>query len=274
VTGTLFVVATPIGNLEDITLRALRVLREADLLLAEDTREARKLLAAHGIAMPAAWALHEHNEEQQIANVIERLRGGARVALVSDAGTPLVSDPGFRLVRACVEAGLRVEPVPGACAAVAALSAAGLPPEPFTFVGFPPKKDAKARAWIAERMRPPGTFVLYVPARDVEGVVALVAERWPEAPVVVGREITKLHETFHRGVAAGFILPEEARRGEAAVLVHLAADEGGEDDAALLRDVEALLGRGLSRRDAVLAVAELRGAQKSRVQALANTIER
>lgn len=271
--GTLHIVATPIGNLDDITLRALRVLREADLVLAEDTREARKLLDAHGIAAPPLWSVHEHNEAERVGPVVERLLGGARVALVSDAGTPLVSDPGYRLVAACVEAGVRVEPVPGACAAVAALMGAGLPTDAFCFVGFPPKKAAAARAWLGERLRPPGTFVMYAPGRDAPDVVALVAERWPDAPVVVARELTKLHESFHRGAAGALVIPEEARRGEAVVLVHLAApSEEDVADEAVRRDLQALLGRGLSRRDAVLAVAELRGLERQRVQVVANAL--
>lgn len=270
-TGTLHVVATPIGNLDDITLRALRVLREADVILAEDTRETRKLLDAHGIGAVALWSLHEHNEEEKIRPVLERLAGGAQVALVSDAGTPLVSDPGYRLVAACIEAGVPVEPVPGACAAVAALMGAGLPTDAFSFVGFVPKKASVARAWLTERLRPPGTFVLYAPGRDAQDVVGLLAERWPDAPVVVARELTKLHETFHRGSAATLVVPEDARRGEAVVLVHLIAPAAEEAaDAEIARDLGALLARGLSRRDAVLAVAELRGARRQRVQVVAN----
>lgn len=271
--GTLYVVATPIGNLDDITLRALRVLREADLILAEDTRHTRTLLDAHGIGATAVWSVHEHNEDERIGPVLERLAGGAQVALVSDAGTPLVSDPGYRLVRACVEADLRVEPVPGACAAIAALMGGGLPTDSFCFVGFPPKKAGAARAWLQERLNPPGTFIMYAPGRDAQDVVALVAERWPAAPVVVARELTKLHETFHRGAAAELVVPEEARRGEAVVLVHLeAVSEEEAGDEALERDLRALLGRGLSRRDAVLAVAELRGAKRQRLQVIVNGI--
>lgn len=271
--GTLFVVATPIGNLDDITLRALRVLREADLVLAEDTRETRKLLDAHGIGGKELWSLHEHNEAEKVAPVLGRVRGGDRVALVSDAGTPLVSDPGYRLVGACVEEGLRVEPVPGACAMLAALMGAGLPAERFSFVGFPPKKASAARAWLGERLRPPGTYALYVPGRDAQEVVALIAERWPAASVVVARELTKLHETFHRGDAGSLVIPEDARRGEAVVLVHLAevTPESVEDEA-LAGDLRALIERGLSRRDAVLAVAELRGAKRQRVQVIANAL--
>jgi 16S rRNA (cytidine1402-2'-O)-methyltransferase len=270
-TGRLAIVATPIGNLRDITLRALDVLRDADLVCAEDTRTTGHLLDAHGVRAKALMSLHEHNEAARTEVVLARIRAGETVALASDAGTPLVSDPGFELVRAAVAEGLRVEAIPGPCAAIAALVSSGLPPEPFTFAGFAPKKPARARAWLNDRLRPPGTFILYVPARDAQELVALIAERWPAAPVVLARELTKLHETCHRALAADFALPEEARRGEAALVVHLAEQPDEERARAdVARDLEDLVTRGLSRRDAILAVSALRGIPKADVARVAH----
>ncbi|HEX7113344.1 MAG TPA: 16S rRNA (cytidine(1402)-2'-O)-methyltransferase, partial [Mizugakiibacter sp.] len=156
--GTLWVVATPIGNLDDLSPRAVATLREVALIAAEDTRHSRALLARHGIATPLA-ALHEHNEREAVAALLARLAAGDSIALVSDAGTPLVSDPGYRLVRAARAAGFRVSPVPGACAAIAALSVAGLPSDRFVFEGFLPAKAPARRARLAELAAEPRTLV-------------------------------------------------------------------------------------------------------------------
>src|SRR5436190_11684926 len=147
--GTLFVVATPIGNLEDITARALRVLREVDLIAAEDTRRTAHLLARHAIATPTT-SLHEHNESAKSPSLVARLQNGERIALVSDAGTPTVSDPGGRLIRAAIDAGVRVEAIPGPSATLTALAASGIPANTFTFLGFPPTRSTDRRRWLAE----------------------------------------------------------------------------------------------------------------------------
>jgi len=266
--GTLYIVGTPIGNLRDITLRALEVLQCADVIAAEDTRVTRKLLHAHGIENDSLISLHEHNEASRTEGLIERMKRGESVALVSDAGTPLISDPGFVLVRTWAAAEGHIEIIPGASAAISALCASGLPPEPFTFVGFAPKKPAKIRRWIQSRMRPPGTFIAFVPARSATELVALIAEEQPHAHVVLSREITKEHETHHRSIAADFTLDDEHVRGEATLVVHLSMDpsDPAEQRKQILRDFPPLQDRGLSDRDAISAIAILRDIPRRLVQ--------
>jgi len=199
--GLLSVVATPIGNLEDMTFRAVRTLKEADRILAEDTRHSRNLLAHYGIATPME-SCHDFNEDRVIPKWIRFLEEGGKLALISDAGTPAISDPGFRLVRAAAAAGIRVEPIPGPSAAIAALSAGALPTDAFCFLGFPPKKSARRRR-LWEDLRPEKrTQVLYVSPHQVEKVVDELAEILPEAKVVLAREITKKFEEFLRGTPA------------------------------------------------------------------------
>jgi len=265
--GVLYIVATPIGNLKDITLRAIDILKEVDLICVEDTRVSRRLLDAHQIVGKSMWSVHEHNEKGRSDAVLERLEAGEKVALLSDAGTPVVSDPGFPLIRTVTDAGIPVEVIPGPCAAVAALSASGLPPEPFTFVGFPPKKTARAQKWIESRLRPPGTFIVYIPARDAESFVALLAERWPGAPVVLARELTKVHETYHRATASTFSLEESACRGEATLVVDLHIEEDEETvRMGLVRDLKRMYDGGFGQKDAISAVSILRGVSRSAVK--------
>ncbi len=195
--ATLHLVATPIGNLEDVTLRALRVLREAALVLAEDTRRTRTLLERHGIAARPR-ALHAHNEARETGRVLETLAGGGDVALVSDAGTPLVSDPGERLVRAALEAGFDVVAVPGASAVLAALVASGLPAAPFHFAGFPPRKAGERRAWIRALAARPETLVLFESPRRVGATLRELAAELGPRSACVARERTNLHEELAR----------------------------------------------------------------------------
>jgi 16S rRNA (cytidine1402-2'-O)-methyltransferase len=196
--GTLHVVATPIGNLEDVTLRALRVIGEADLLFAEDTRRTRKLLDRHHInAHPLS--LHAHNEQSRIAKALETLDRSGQVALVSDAGTPLVSDPGDRLVQAAIEAGHTVEAVPGPSAVLAALAIAGLPVQPFTFLGFLPRR-AGERAELLESYRTrQETIVVFESPKRLARTLAGLAESLGDRQACVARELTKLHEEARRG---------------------------------------------------------------------------
>lgn len=194
-TGTLSVVATPIGNLDDITLRALQVLRAVAVIAAEDTRHTRVLLRHHGIEA-TMLALHEHNESRIVEAVLARLDAGEDVALVSDAGTPLISDPGFRLVRAARQRGLPVATVPGACAALSALSVAGLATDRFVFEGFLPPKQAARRTHIQTLAVEPRTLVLYESSHRIAATLAdLAAILGDERPAVLARELTKLHET-------------------------------------------------------------------------------
>ncbi len=191
--GTLYVVATPIGNLEDVTLRALRILREVSVIAAEDTRRTSRLLQHYSISTPTT-SLHAHNEDSKTPRLIERLRGGESVALVSDAGTPVVSDPGALLVAAAHAAGLRVEPVPGPSAVLAALSASGIGGDEFLFVGFPPARAGARTAWLGRLAPEPRPLVLYeAPHRiraTLEDMLAVLGDR----TVALGRELTKAHE--------------------------------------------------------------------------------
>jgi 16S rRNA (cytidine1402-2'-O)-methyltransferase len=191
--GTLYVVATPIGNLEDVTLRALRVLREVSLIAAEDTRRTARLLQHYSISTRTT-SLHEHNERARTTDLIERLRAGDSIALVSDAGTPVVSDPGTYLVAAAHAAGIRVEPIPGASAVVAALSASGLPGEGFLFVGFPPSRSIARKKWLAELASEPRLIVLYEAPHRIKPTLAALLEAFGDRRVAIARELTKLHE--------------------------------------------------------------------------------
>jgi 16S rRNA (cytidine1402-2'-O)-methyltransferase len=264
--GRLFVVATPIGNLEDITYRAVRVLREADRIACEDTRQTHKLLDHYGIQKPAV-SYHEHNELERTAELIERLRAGEAIALVSDAGVPLISDPGYRLVRAAVEAGIAVEPVPGPSAALAALSASGLPTDAFHFGGFLPAKPGQ-RIHALERLSEEAATLIFfeAPHRVVEALEAIEQVLGPR-PVVVARELTKLHEEFLRGTPAQLrdqLLAREAIKGEITLLIGKATQPQAEDTP-VAEAVEALVRSGTRRMDAIKQVARKRGLSKREV---------
>jgi 16S rRNA (cytidine1402-2'-O)-methyltransferase len=196
--GTLFVVATPIGNLEDISARALRVLREVALIAAEDTRRTHNLLARYGITT-GTTSLHEHNERGKSAAILDRLQRGEDVALVSDAGTPTVSDPGGTLIKGAIDAGIRVEAVPGPNAAIATLSVSGLPTEAFTFLGFPPSRASDRAAWF-DKLRTAGhTVVFYESPHRLLGTLEELERLIGDRPIVLGRELTKAHEELVRG---------------------------------------------------------------------------
>ena len=228
--GTLFVVATPIGNLGDLSPRARAVLRDADLLLAEDTRHTAQLLRACGVqrAPGGVKSLHEHNERERVAGVVERLVAGATVALVSDAGTPLVSDPGAALVGAAVAAGRPVVAVPGPCAAIAALSVAALPAARFAFEGFLPARPAARRAALRALATEPRTLVFYeAPHRLREALEDLAAAFGADRAAAVARELTKRFETVYRGTLATLArqaaVDDDMSRGEIVLLVQGAA---------------------------------------------------
>ncbi len=196
--GTLYLVATPIGNLEDITLRALRVLRECDAVAAEDTRHTGRLLKHFGIAKPLL-SCFQFNEARRSVEIIERLRRGDKIALATDAGSPGISDPGERLVKAALAAGFRVEPVPGPCALVAALTASGLPADEFHFVGFLPHKSGQRRNKLESLKTIPGTLVFYESPFRIEKLLNEMAGVFPEREIVLARELTKKFEEFLRG---------------------------------------------------------------------------
>lgn len=218
--GTLYLVATPIGNLEDMTLRALRVLRECDLVVAEDTRHSGQLLHHFEIRKPLL-SCFQFNEARRSEHILERLRQGGRVAMVTDAGSPGISDPGERVVRAVLDAGLRVEPVPGPCALVAALTASGLPTNEFHFVGFLPHKSGQRRKELERLSGVPGTLVLYESPYRVARLLGELAEVFPARQVVLARELTKKFEEFLRGTPGELIEQAQARalRGEFVVLI-------------------------------------------------------
>src|SRR6185436_1204666 len=202
--GTLYLVATPIGNLEDMTLRAIRVLRECDVIAAEDTRRTGQLLAHLQISKDML-SYFQHNEARRTVEIIERLRRGERVALVTDAGTPGISDPGGRIVKAALSAGLRVEPVPGPSAVIAALVASGLDTHEWHFVGFLPHKSGQRRTELERLKQVPGTLVLYESPYRIEKLLGELSELLPERTVVLAREVTKKFEEFLRGKPAELI---------------------------------------------------------------------
>ncbi len=260
----LYLVATPIGNLADITLRALAVLARADLILCEDTRHSRTLLTHFGIEAPTR-PYHDHNAARERPRVLAELAAGRRVALISDAGTPLVSDPGFKLVRASLEAGHRVEALPGPSAALTALGVAALPTDAFLFAGFLPQRSAARRTRIAELKAVPATLVLFeAPARLAETLSDLAAVLG-DRPAALARELTKLHEEVLRSSLPRLAeeLAEKPVKGEAVIVV--GPPEVGEvtdDKIAALLD-GAL--RQMSLRDAAKVVAEALGVPKARV---------
>jgi 16S rRNA (cytidine1402-2'-O)-methyltransferase len=263
--GVLHVVATPIGNLGDLSPRAQQVLRDVDAICAEDTRHTRQLLGHFGIERPLV-ALHEHNEDGLAARLVERLRGGEALALVSDAGTPLVSDPGFRLVAAARAAGLRVSPVPGASALIAALSVAGLPSDRFVFEGFLPAKAGARRERLQMLAAEPRTLLFYESSHRIDAMLAdAVAAFSPTRRAVVARELTKLFETVLDGdlatLHARVVADADQRKGEFVVLVEGAP---ASEDAALAegRRLYAALARHLPPSTAAKVAAELSGAPR------------
>ena len=264
--GVLYLVATPIGNLEDITYRAVRVLREADLIACEDTRQTRKLLEHYGIDKPTI-SYHEHNEAERAAELGSQLAAGAVIALVSDAGMPLVSDPGYRLVRAAIEAGVPVQALPGPSAALTALAASGLPTDSFRFGGFLPSKPGQRTKLLESLAEEHATLIFYeAPHRILEALEA-VEQALGARPVVAARELTKIHEEFLRGTPAEVraqLLERDAVRGEFTLLIGKATAPPP-DDTPLEEAVERLISAGTPRMDAIKQVARKRGLAKREV---------
>jgi 16S rRNA (cytidine1402-2'-O)-methyltransferase len=275
-TGGLYLVATPIGNLRDITVRALEVLAAADLIACEDTRITRRLLDHYGIAT-ALTPYHDHNAAEARPKLIGRLSGGAAVALVSDAGTPLVSDPGYKLVRAAQEAGVAVTALPGASAVLTALAVSGLPSDRFFFEGFLPAKESARRARIAELRRIPATLILFESGPRIATSLADLADGLGARAAAIGRELTKLHEEVRRGdlgeLARAYAQGAETR-GEFVIVI-----APPEPDTGAATDVDALLAAALARlsvKEAVAEVADVTGAPRRAVyqRALALAKER
>ena len=218
--GTLYLVATPIGNLADITHRALQVLKDVDLIACEDTRHTHKLLQHYGITTKTI-SYHEHNEQQRATQLIESLKQGSDVAVVSDAGTPSISDPGFRLVRAAIESEIPVVPVPGPSALISALIAAGLPTDEFFFAGFLPRESNARRARLGELQSVPGTLIFYEAPHRLAATLKDAHEILGEREAVVARELTKVHEEIRRGLLSELSrhYENEEPRGEIVVLI-------------------------------------------------------
>lgn len=264
--GTLFIVSTPIGNLEDITLRALRVLKEVDVIAAEDTRHSRKLLTHFGIETPLI-SYFGAKEKIKAEAVMARLNEGKDVALISDAGTPGISDPGAVLVGRAVEAGLRVVPVPGASALTAALSASGLPTERFLFIGFlPPKATQRRKALELLHLEKNTTIFYEAPHRVLEAVEDMEEAFGGERRAAMAREITKIHEEFFRGTLEELsqYLAGSTIAGEYVIIVEGRSDKEISEDQAL-REMKALMKSGVSRRDAARRVAEAYGLSRKRL---------
>jgi len=264
VAGILYLVATPIGNLEDITLRGLRVLREVDWIACEDTRQTRKLLDHFSIATKLV-SYHEHNESARAAELVKQLGGGSNGALVSDAGTPLVSDPGYRLVAAAIASGIAVVPIPGASAVLAGLVGSGLGTDAFTFQGFLPPRSGARRKTLKSLEETDCTLIFYeAPHRILEALEDIEAVLGAR-PVVVARELTKMHEEFLRGTASEIRLELAARpsvKGEITLLIGRPTAESKPDLEEAEEQVRQLEQQGLSRMDAVKRVAKTRGIPK------------
>ena len=270
VSGILYVVATPMGNLADISQRALDVLARVALIAAEDTRHTVGLLSHYGLRTPLT-ACHEHNEEKLVPRLLERLAAGEDLALVSDAGTPLISDPGYPLVAAARAAGLRVVPIPGPNAAICALSAAGLPSDRFVFLGFPPRTHAKRREWFITLARESGTLIFYEAGnRVLETLADLAASLGPARRAVVARELTKHFETFLDGTLAGLVprIQEDPdqQKGEFVLLVEGCLDRDA--TAAEGERVLRILARELPLKQAAALAAEISGDKKNRLYTL------
>lgn len=265
--GTLFVVATPIGNLEDMTFRAVRTLRESSVIACEDTRQTLKLLEHFSIPTPLV-SYHEYNERERTAELIARLEAGESVSLVSDAGTPLISDPGFRLVQTAVARGITVTPIPGPSAAITALSAAGLDSDAFHFVGFLPPKPSHRRKQIESWKDAGETVILYeAPHRILLTLADLAEILGPDRRLVLARELTKLHEEFLRGTAAEILAELERRpsvKGEITLLIAPAPEREPEPatDDGLRAEVASLVAAGVPKMDAIKQVAARHGLGK------------
>ena len=270
--GTLFVVATPIGNLEDITGRALRVLREVAVIAAEDTRRTAHLLAHYAITTPST-SLHEHNEARKSAALVERLRRGDDIALVSDAGTPTVSDPGERLIAEAIAAGIRVEPIPGPSAALAALAASGLPSDTFLFLGFPPTRSKDRKKWFDEVRSAARTVVFFEAPHRIRKTLDDLQQAIGDRTVAIGRELTKIHEELVRGPISTVLARLTSLKGEFTVVVdigripQIAAAQAPNDSAVLAEFGVLTQSSGLDRKEAIARLAEKHGQARNVVYA-------
>lgn len=263
--GRLYVIATPIGNLDDITLRAIKLLQEVDVIAAEDTRHSKTLLRHFGINTPML-PLHEHNEERQVPRLIQKLDDGQSIGLISDAGTPLISDPGFRLVRAAHESGHVPVPVPGASAMLAMLSTAGIPADHFVFEGFPPARSAARRACFEKLAKQTRSLVFYESShRIMDSLKDMVSVFGTERPCSVGRELTKKYESIYRGSLQSVVdelqADEQQQRGEFVIVVQ-GADDDSEKDVQAAQGIMDVLCEELPLSQAASLAARISGVRK------------
>jgi 16S rRNA (cytidine1402-2'-O)-methyltransferase len=266
VSGTLYIVATPIGNLEDITLRAVRVLGEVDLIACEDTRQTRKLLDRYNITKPLV-SYHEHNERTRSSDLLRDLESGKNIALVSDAGTPLIADPGYRLVEQARQMSIPVSPIPGPSALLAALSGSGLPTDSFSFHGFLPPKRGQRRKFLEDLRAFQATLVFYEAPHRILDALEDIEETLGPRPVVVARELTKVHEEFLRGTAAELretLGKRPSVKGEITLMIGK-SETAEVDHTPLAEAVKKLLESGVPRMEALKTIARQRGLSKREV---------
>lgn len=270
-TGILHIVATPIGNLEDITFRAVRILKEVGLIAAEDTRRTKHLLNAYDIHTPLI-SMHEHNEDERSASLVAKMKEGVSVAYVSDAGTPGLSDPGFRLIRAAITHGISVVPIPGVSAVITALSASGLPMNRFLFQGFLPVKSARRRQLLVDLIKENGTIVLYESPNRLLATLHDVSEIMGNRDAVVCRELTKIYESFIRGPVQSVIQTLEGQliKGEVTLLIAGCPekDVAWSDDALLQRFLQLRQNPEFSHRNCVDRIVVETGVSRSRIYRL------
>jgi 16S rRNA (cytidine1402-2'-O)-methyltransferase len=275
--GTLYVVATPIGNLEDITLRALRILREADLIAAEDTRRTAGLLAHHGIATPTL-SFHEHNSRTRLPQLLARLQNGARVALVTDAGLPGVSDPGVELVRGCVESGIAVDAIPGPTATLTAAVASGFPLDPVTLYGFPPNRSIARSGWLGRVAKTAGTFTFFEAPHRIIATLVEAQVFLGERQICLGRELTKVHQEYLRGSIPEVLAQLSEPKGEFTIVVGPASAPNQEEfdvsDSVVAKEFGDLTEKkGFRRRDAIAEVARKFGRSTREVYAAVERVK-
>ncbi len=268
--GILYIVATPIGNLEDMTLRAIRTLKEADVIAAEDTRHTQVLLKHFAINTPLT-SYHEHNERAKTGQLVTRLERGESIALVSDAGTPAISDPGYRLVVAAIGAGIRVVPIPGPSALIAALSAAGLPTDGFDFRGFLPARKQERRSKLQELRSGRCTIVFYETPHRLQPSLDDIREILGDRRMVLAREVTKLHEEFLRGRISEVIGEVSRReiRGEMTLVIEGCSDSNATSEEALRDEIDKLKGEGMRVKEIAEIVGEKYGYSKREIYRLA-----
>lgn len=273
--GTLYIVATPIGNLEDITLRAVRILQTVDLIAAEDTRHTGKLLQHLQVKTPQV-SYHEHNRTSRIPELLNHLQNGQAIALVSDAGMPAISDPGYELVKACIEHGITVVPIPGASAAITALSASGLPTDKFVFEGFLPPKGQQRRTHLEFLQTEARTIIFYESPHRLRDTLQDLAQIWGgDRQIVLARELTKLYEEFWRGTIAEAIAHYNQRepQGEYTLVVAgICTSQPQLTEAQLKAELEQLISQGISRSQASRQLAQLTSLPRRQIYQLALSI--